>query len=156
MADELSFTIDGRNELRAALARKREAMHPALERAINDSMEEVHLNIAFNLILKTHPPKTLTPSIAPEPPAEITGNLRRSLEEYGPYWTGENSAEGAVGPTAVYARIQELGGIVQNAFGRADVVNKIPARPYVFPAVEKSRAAVAQIFHDAFSEALRS
>lgn len=148
---ELSIEVDGASDLRAALARKREAMHPALERAINDSMEEVHLSIAFKLLRKTHPIGTPTPSVPGESPATVTGNLMRSIEEYGPYWTGENSAEGAVGPNAVYARIQELGGVT----GR-DYATTLPPRPYVAPAVEESREKVHQIFRDAFEEALRS
>lgn len=74
-----------------------------------------------------HPAGTPTPSPPGQPPAIITGHLRGSLSPTGPYPTGAGFA-GKIGPTAVYARIQELGGVT----GRGHAT-RLPPRPYMQP-----------------------
>jgi len=77
------------------------------------------------LSTSAHPPGTPTPSAPGSPPAVVTGTLRRSITtERRP---GAGGVYVSVGPTAVYGRIQELG-------GRAGRGSTLPARPYVAPA----------------------
>jgi phage gpG-like protein len=75
----------------------------------------------------SHDPGTLTPSKPGEPPSLITGQLRRSV-----IMRSKGRAHVQVGATAVYARIQELGG---NA-GRGGT-SHLPARPYLRTAMRK-------------------
>jgi phage gpG-like protein len=64
-------------------------------------------------------------------PSIITGALRASVRTTEPKRLGFASYELMVGPTMVYSRIQELGGVA----GRGVT---LPARPYVRPAFEAS------------------
>src|SRR5689334_14399168 len=67
-----------------------------------------------------HPPETKTPSLPGMPPASISGHLANSIT----HRTGPDSTK--VGPTARYARIQELGGWMQGhpyMYWREDGVN---------------------------------
>lgn len=75
----------------------------------------------------SHPAGTPTPSQPGEPPSVVTGTLRRSLHVEGPTRKGFGTYEAIVGPTVVYARVQELGG----------GPSQLPARPYVKPAYER-------------------
>lgn len=77
---------------------------------------------------QAHTRDTRTPSRPGEPPAVITGTLRRSIAA-DPVRLDGTVAKGAVYPTAVYSRIQELGGIT----GRGHHT-RLPARPYMQPA----------------------
>ena len=107
----------------------------------------------------THPPHTKTPSPPGQPPALVTGTLRRSVRVDPAH--GLVVATARVAPHTVYARIQELGGgiyPVRAKFLRwtEDGVThyskhvRLPARPYMAPAVREtiadgslSRAAMA-------------
>jgi hypothetical protein len=57
----------------------------------------------------THPPFTKTPSPPGQPPALVTGTLRRSVRVV-PAAGGGAVARSSVAPHTVYARIQEYGG----------------------------------------------
>lgn len=103
----------------------------------NDGLTIVHRNVAAELTRKTHPPGTPTPSVAPEPPALVTGNLRRSAQDRAPQRLGRGRWEAALRMTAVYARIQELGGWA----GRNHAAH-LPARPYIAPAVKASAGPI--------------
>ena len=103
----------------------------------NDGLTIVRRNVAVELTRKTHPPGTPTPSIPGEPPALVTGNLRRSAQDRAPQRLARGLWEAALRMTAIYARIQELGGWA----GRNHSVH-LPARPYLAPAVKASVAAV--------------
>ena len=81
---------------------------------------------------QAHSKKTPTPSPAGSPPAVISGNLRRGITS-DPVSMEGLTAVGRVYPTAVYARIQELGG------------DRIPARPYVQPGYDASKAEIEKI-----------
>jgi phage gpG-like protein len=65
------------------------------------------------------------------PPALVTGTLRRSVRVVGPVPKGATGWTVSIGPTAVYGRIQELGGTT-GAHG-----SQLPARPYVAPSLKK-------------------
>lgn len=80
----------------------------------------------------SHLQHTRTPSQPGQPPSKIDGSLVDSVKVPTPTAVpGHVSAR--IGPTAVYSRIQELGGMT----GRGGRV-KLPARPYLRPAVEKT------------------
>lgn len=83
-----------------------------------------------------------------EPPFLRTGTLRRSVQVEGPTPTGTTSWMGLVGPTAVYGRIQELGGTA----GRGAV---LPARPYMLPAFDDVKDKIRAIYREAWAAALR-
>jgi len=97
---------------------------------VGDGVTIAHRAVAVELTRKTHPPGTLTPSLPGEPPALITGNLRRSAQDRAPQRIGRAIWEGALRMTAVYARIQELGG-----WAGRDHASHLPPRPYIAPAV---------------------
>jgi hypothetical protein len=97
---------------------------------VGDGVTIAHRNVATELTRKTHPPGTPTPSVPPEPPALITGNLRRSAQDRLPVRIGRAVWEGALRMTAVYARIQAKGGWT----GR-NHATYLPARDYITPAV---------------------
>lgn len=65
------------------------------------------------------------------PPALVTGTLRRSVKVTAPEPKGFTGWEISVGPTAIYGRIQELGGYT----GRGGATY-LPARPYVEPSLK--------------------
>jgi hypothetical protein len=130
-ADALSSRIRGLN--RAARLGVQDAMSIA-QRAIGDSLR-----------LTTHPFGTPTPSAPGTPPSLVTGNMLRSVDEYGPYYDSESSVTGVVGVAAVQARIQELGGVIENGFGQGIRI-ELPARPYVAPAIEAAMPDMREAF----------
>ena len=81
--------------------------------------------------LSSHDAGTATPSPPGQPPSLITGQLRRSV-----IMRPKGKAHVQVGATAVYARIQELGG----AAGR-NHASQLPARPYLKAAMRKLAAS---------------
>jgi len=97
---------------------------------VGDGVTIAHRAVAVELTRKTHPPGTPTPSIAPEPPALVTGNLRRSAQDRMPQRIGRAIWEGALRMAAAYARIQNLGG-----WAGRDHASYLPPRPYIPPAV---------------------
>lgn len=82
---------------------------------------------------QSHKKGTPTPSSPGEPPAVVTGTLRRSVKSTSPIPLSEGGASGKVYPSAVYARIQELGG------------GALPARPYVAPAHARAKPEFRRI-----------
>lgn len=73
----------------------------------------------------THRPGTRTPSRPGNPPSLVTGTLRRSVKTVAAKPISESAWMSQVGPTAVYARVQELGG--------STGITTLPARPYLGP-----------------------
>jgi phage gpG-like protein len=93
----------------------------------------------------SHQKRTPTPSSPGSPPSLISGNLMRSIAVDGPSSSlGVHRAQ--IGPTAIYGRIQELGG----ATGRGHRT-QLPARPYVAPAWQAVEPAVAAAYVTAWS-----
>lgn len=78
------------------------------------------------------------------PPYLVSGTLRRSVTVQGPAPEGAGF-KASVGPTAVYGRIQELGGVA----GRGA---RLPARPYVRPAIVESGEELHALFREAWSK----
>lgn len=84
------------------------------------------------LNLGAHPKNTPTGSRPGEPPWRISGHLSDKVKVFGPnlhggFWNPR--WEGAVGSTAVYARIQELGG-----WAGRNHQSYLPPRPHLKPA----------------------
>lgn len=89
------------------------------------------------------------PTTAPpgHPPDVVTGMLRRSIVS-SPVEMNGFTAKGTVYPTAIYARIQELGGIA----GRGA---HLPARPYLQPSLEESMPELRRIATEEWSSLTR-
>lgn len=103
------------------------------------------------LTTSSHPRNTPTPSQPGEPPSLVTGQLRRSIRIDHPNRGGDGIWSTRIGPTAVYGRIQELGGVT----GRGGATT-LPARPYLAPALEAaiSSGRLGDVFDEAWRVAL--
>lgn len=145
---EILIEVTGVDAAILRLQHIRERIRAGCERAVRRSMDVVEVSIKGQLRLKSHPPRTPTPSLAGEPPALITGYLMRSVFGEGPYWAGVE-VYGLVLPKAVYARIHELGGIT--GAGHRTV---LPPRPYVTPGAIAARVRVREIFDEEISRAV--
>lgn len=132
------MTIFGARECIAAIEGIKAKTEAASMNIVRRS--EMHLEAEIKKgFTKSHPRNTPTPAAPGEPPAVVTGTLRRSVKSTSPIPLGSGGASGKVYPTAVYARIQELGG------------GAIPGRPYVGPAYSRSTGK----FHDIANEEWR-
>lgn len=84
--------------------------------------------IKRNLNRTSHAYGTPTPSSPGQPPSRVGGGLAGSVQKTrevpGPY------SLVVIAPTAIYARVQELGGGISH----------LPPRPYVRPAVDDLKA----------------
>ena len=74
------------------------------------------------------------------PPDVVSGTLRRSIKSSTAAPDGAYGAKGSVYPTAVYARIMELGGRTGRG-GRTT----LPARPFLQPAYVKALPRLREI-----------
>ena len=126
-----AVTVKGIEELKAALRAMALRVDAATPLAVSAATDMVKDRAIAKLELKEHPRGTPTPSAKGEPPAKITGVLRDSFETLGPTPLGAGAWRESLGPTAVYARIQELGG----AAGRGGA-SILPERPYLRPALD--------------------
>lgn len=77
----------------------------------------------------SHKRGTRTPSRPGNPPSLVTGTLRRSVKTVAARPISESAWMSQVGPTAVYARVQEVGGDTGTT--------TLPARPYLGPSLAK-------------------
>lgn len=134
----------------AAIAEKAEAGGPIAAEAMGRQLvKEVTRN---ELVRYAHPPKTKTNSPPGQPPAIVTGTLRRSVKQEpisGGQKVGQYRWQTTVGGTAVYARIQELGGWTGKGHN-----TYLPPRPYLSPALLRSRASIHDAGVDAFKRAV--
>lgn len=148
--------LTGDRRWREALDRKLKACNDASWRATREGLRYLERKLKLKLRTHTHPEGTPTTSPPGDPPALVTGTLMRSVKPRGPYrGRHEYEVRGQVGPTARYARIQELGGRTGKSFGTGDPVT-LPARPYVRPTVEEARRDVRRIYVVRWTEALMS
>lgn len=114
---------------------------------LDDAVEMVRWQAVNLLSLTSHEPGTPTPSAPGDPPSMISGDLAASVVPSeivgdGDTWTVE------IGPTTVYGRIQELGGICGKGYKTA-----LPPRPYMLPAVELSIGAISEVFGSGWADA---
>lgn len=160
-----SFEADVRGVIPwdAAILAKMAAVDRATPRAMSEGLRIVERSVKKILRTYTHPEGTPTTSPPGQPPALVTGTLMRSVRTRGPYpGRRRYTYRGTVGPTAVYARIQELGGRVR-ARGRGHAgpqvehsYTRLPARPYVKPATNRVRRDVRRVFANRWTAALAS
>ena len=92
-----------------------------------------------------HKKGTATPSVAPAAPSIITGSLRASIKTGKPIKVGFGSYKVEVGPKIIYGRAQELGYEAGN----------LPARPYMAPAFEASKAEIVKVYQKVWGSSLR-
>jgi phage gpG-like protein len=133
--------LKGAAEFKSALLGTISAEQAATRAAVAEAAHLIERTAKEKLAEKSHPPGTRTPSAPGEPPALVTGNLRRSISVFGPDPTTVGGFPGwtaRIGPTAVYGRVQELGGDA----GRA----MLPPRPYMQPAYDEVHPLLRGIF----------
>jgi hypothetical protein len=146
-----------------AIEAKMAAVDRATPRAMSEGLRVVERSVKKILRTYTHPEGTPTTSPPGQPPALVTGTLMRSVKTRGPY-PGKRryTYRGTVGPTAVYSRIQELGGRVRarnrGRIGpqREHSYTRLPARPYVKPATNRVRRDVRRVFVTRWTAALQA
>lgn len=114
--------------LKAITARFDMATRVATAEAAKITQAEIRQTLSTT----SHRKGTPTPSAPGEPPSRITGVLRTSVEKEGPHRIGFGYYLAEVGPTALYGRIQELGGVT----GRGHATT-LPARPFVAPSYDR-------------------
>lgn len=160
---EFTWEFTGVPELEAALDAIERAVRDENRYAIGAMLDELDRAMKERLSRYSHAEGTRTPSPPGEPPALITGNLRRSVVTDGPHQVDEDVVTGSMGPSAIYAEIQEKGGTVVarnyrqlgnpavGFFGRSVT---LPARPYVEPSVEDARPELARIWRESMTRAL--
>jgi hypothetical protein len=127
MADGLIW--HGVPEFKAALDKAVADAYKAGQRGANNAAALVDKTTKAKLAQTTHKRGTPTPSAPGEPPSLVSGQLRRSVLIVPATPRGATAWVAKVGPTAVYARIQELGGSAGTTV--------LPARPYLEPAVRE-------------------
>ncbi|MBM9509995.1 hypothetical protein [Actinacidiphila acididurans] len=145
---DVGISVDGVEEWAAAVDALGQRMQSATRAATRDAMKIVQRGAFSRLSRYYHPPGTPTPAPPGGPPARINGHLRGSLSPTGPRPTGTGYT-GQLGPTAVYSRIQELGGQA----GRNHSVT-IPPRPYLAPTVRDARDAIRRQYVAAWARAM--
>lgn len=145
---DVTVAVDGADEFCAALDALEQRLTSATRKATKDGMALLQRRAHSRLSRYYHPPRTPTPSPPGEPPARINGHLRGSLTPTGPVPTGSGFS-GQVGPTAVYSRIQELGGRA----GRNHSVT-LPPRPYLAPTVRDARDDLRRLYVEAWTRAM--
>ena len=129
----MGVTVTGVDELISALRAMGERLDTSTGHAVEAAQEMIEGQARAKLSQYSHQPNTPTPSPPGAPPALITGRLRSSFQIAGPTSDGAGVWMSVMGPTTVYARIQELGGVA----GRGHR-SRLPARPYLRPAVESA------------------
>jgi hypothetical protein len=154
MGDDARVT--GGRVYRAALDQSFRDIERATYRATTEAAAMVERTGKRLLRTHTHPLGTPTTSPVGDPPALVTGNLVRSWRST-PARRGRrpNTVEARSGPTAAQSRIQELGGVIDDGFGRGVRIG-IPARPFVGPAARKAVPAIRRIYVRRWTEAILS
>lgn len=140
--------VDGIGDWKAAIRAKEAALLAASERATTTGLHLLERDTKKTLTTYSHPRGTPTPAPPGQPPALVTGTLRRSVTVRGPNTLGR-TVTGEVGPTVVYSRIQELGGRA----GRGHRAT-LPPRPYVLPTVLGDLPMLHRIYRTEWTRAL--
>jgi hypothetical protein len=93
-------------------------------------------------------------SPAGDVPTQVTAKLRTQTRAFSSVRHGFGSYTKEVGPTMVYARVQEEGAQVRNP--RTGKIMTIPARPYVKPAFDRLQTSgvVERIFETEITKAV--
>ncbi|MFI8459023.1 hypothetical protein [Kitasatospora sp. NPDC085464] len=136
----MGVSLSGGDELRRALTAIGVRAQAATPLAVAEAATLFAHAVERQLTRRSHERGTPTPSRPGEPPAMVTPSTSRSLHNsltvVGPIAAGPGEWLAVTGPTAAYARIQELGGVT----GRGHATT-LPPRPYM-------RAAYDEVAHD--------
>lgn len=146
------FVVQGTAKFVAALDAVVKANDAATRAATAKGAHLIEAETKKRLTTSSHSKGTATPSHPGEPPSLVAGQLRRSVRVQGPARVAAATYEARIGPTAVYGRIQELGGVT----GRGHATT-LPARPYVAPSLEALIASgrLAAAYTEAWAAAMR-
>ena len=140
--------LDGLQEMLAQMDAQVETIQDVTADLLLDAAAIVQGNTVAFLSLLSHEPGTPTPSSPGEPPAMISGALAASIVPGEPYGDGATWAID-IGPTIVYGRIQELGGICGKGYR-----TNLPPRPYLAPALAASADEIGDTFYTGWAAAL--
>lgn len=138
------IVLHGVEKAMAALEAKNKQMSAAARSVTAKAAHMIERRAKEKLTTSSHEPGTPTPSAPGEPPSLVTGNLRRSIKVTGPEEIGPARWRSEVGPTAIYGRIQELGGDT----GRGT----LPPRPYMQPSVNDVMPQILALYKAALTE----
>lgn len=140
-----SFHLLGVSEFKAAIDKVIAERALATKGAITAGAHLVEATAKAALTETSHAPGTPTPSAPGQPPALVSGALRRSVLVKGPTPTSAFAFKAEIGPTMIYGRIQELGGWT----GRGHATY-LPPRPYMKPSLKKIGPKLEALFEDAW------
>jgi phage gpG-like protein len=143
VAGELTEIL-GVRELMAAFGKAAEAVEVTATQIVKRGQALVE-GEAKKQFTGAHARGTPTTSRPGSPPDVVTGTLRRSIVSDSPQRDGLG-VTGRVYPTAVYARIQELGGQTRRG--------TLPARPYMAPALKSATPRLSAIAAEEWGSAL--
>lgn len=146
---EVKFVISGVEKYDAAIDELIFRLSDATWEATRDGLHLIESAEKTLLSLRPHPNRTPTPASPGSPPGLISGHLMRGVRVDGPWQMSLTHVEGSVGPTAVYARIQEMSG-----WAGAGHRSFIPARPYHHPTVDALIPQVRQGYADRWARAI--
>lgn len=137
MAGVVGMSLEGMDAFMAAVDKIVDAANEGGRRGANNAAQLVASRTKSKLTWTTHKKGEPTESQPGEPPALVTGTLRRSVKVVPAVPLGAGAWQAQVGPTAVYARIQELGGRLganpRHGMWRSPAT--LPPRPYLAPSV---------------------
>jgi hypothetical protein len=151
MGEELRLEITGVAEFVAALRGLGEAQKAVTGIAVDKVLDRAVRQEKTQLSLGYHRPGTRTGSVPPAPPWRISGDLRASVRKQPAVCQGGGAVWlGKMGPTAVYARIQELGG--RTGYQHRTV---LPARPHLKPAWHIVHPQMRDMFAREWSAVIR-
>lgn len=133
MAEAVGLSFEGMDAFRGAVDALVGAANEGSRKAVTGAANLVASRTKAKLTTSSHKKGTPTPSRRGEPPSLVSGTLRRSVKVVPAIPLGAGVWQASVGPTAVYARVQELGG----ACGRG-LHTVLPPRPYLSPALQEA------------------
>lgn len=138
----VDFKLLGVSEFKGAIDASIARQVAATRLAVGKGAHLIEEKTKLALSESSHPKGTPTPSAPGSPPAIVSGTLRRSVRVVGPTSLGSGFTA-SIGPTAVYGRIQELGGVA----GRG---SRLPARPSLAPGLRDAESELQAIFREAW------
>lgn len=143
----MGVVFEGVSGFTAGLKAMTVAMDAATKAATATGAHLIEAQIKTELARSSHPKRTPTPSRPGSPPALVSGRLRQSVKVEGPTSLGGGTYQARIGPTAVYGRVQELGG------GKVP----LPSRPYVDPAMKELETSgrLGSVYVDAWRTGMR-
>lgn len=143
-------SVTGATEAAAAIRAMAGRLEAATPEALGTAVALFEGHAKAKLSQTSHARGTPTPSRPGQPPSLINGFLRGSFEIEDPITAGGDFSV-SVGPTTVYAAIQETGGWA----GRGHR-SYLPPRPYVAPALKDLLASgdIEGVFARAWQAAL--